>query len=166
MFSHLRFGTVSRDAALRLAERIFGGEKSRAASPEHRAQFLELTDEDMENLVILVTRAQGKELVRAFSRTGGQPIQTRVGGVVADTLTAVATGLASFDTFARLRFHPSAGPRPDPETRRMIQNKIYAAEPLIARAAADFVREVLVIDGEHASQNPTKKAHQLCSFEN
>ena len=166
MFSHLRFGTMSRDAALRLAERVLGGKKTPKVGPEHYAQFLELTDDAMENLVILVTRAQGKEMVRAFSRTGGLPIQTRVGGVVADTLSAVATGLAGFDTFARLRFQPQSGPSPDAEIRKRIQNKIYAAEPLIMRAAAAFVREVLVIDGEHGSKNQTKKAHQLCSFEN
>ena len=94
------------------------------------------------------------------------PIQKRIGGVIVDTLSAVATGLAGFDAFAQLRFQPPTGPGPDPETRRRIEKKIYAAEPTIARIAASFVREVLVIDGEHASKNQTKKAHQLCSFEN
>jgi hypothetical protein len=158
---------MSREAALRLAEMVMGGsKKGRKVGPDHYAQFLELSDDAFENLIVAVTRAQGKELVRAFSRTGGLPLQKRVGGVIIDTLFAVATGLAGFNTFAQLRFQKPSGPRPDPGMARRIENKICAAEPIIARVATSFVREVFAIDGEHASQNPTKKAHQLCSFEN
>ena len=129
-------------------------------------EFLQLGDDAMENLIIAVTRAQGKEVVRVFSQRGDPPVQKRIGGVIADTLFAIATGVARFDQFARLKFARPTGAIPDGHTLMEIKKRISADEPLITRAAAAFVREVLVIDGEHGSKNQTKKAHQLCSFEN
>src|SRR2546422_11447930 len=159
MFTQPRVGTMSREAVLRFTERIMGADtRVRNFRPEHCMEFLRLSDDALENLIVAVTRAQGKEMVRVFSQRGNPPIQKRIGGVIADTLFAIATGVGRFDQFAQLRFELPKGASPDVGTLVEIKKKISAAEPVISRAAASFVREVLVIDGEHASKTQIKKA--------
>jgi len=136
--------TLPREAVLKRLEAVMGG-NSRAleVGPRHYQEFLNLSDAGMENLVNAVTRAQGKEVVRVFSGSCGRPIQSCMGGVVSDTLFAVALGVARFDNFGQLKFHRRKGARPDAATYCLIEEKIVAADAMIEKAAASFVGEVL-----------------------
>jgi hypothetical protein len=147
----LRVRALTREAALRLAERILCGSNTWRPSRDHFAQFLKLNEAEMENLVVAVTRAQGKGVIKVLSEAGA-PVATRMSGVIGDTLFAIATGVAHFDCFGRLRFALPKGPRPRTAMRRRFDRKIYAAEPLIAKAAAAFIREVIPFETEQNSK--------------
>lgn len=135
---------MPREAVMEELQQLFGGDTTPVeVDLEHYERFLDLSDAGMDALVAALARSQGKEVVRVFSKSKTIPVERRLYPVVADTLFAVALGIARFDVFGQLNYHRRTGPNPDAWTNFLIEKKIEKADPMVRKAVDLFVAEAL-----------------------